>query len=296
MLAVPGATSGALTLTFVALAGIMAHHPVSAYVTAAPRPRARLLLAGLLLSAAVLAPPISWSTGCSSPADALPLMRVSPLPIGRAFYAVAAVLLLIPAAAAEELFFRGWLLRQIAAFTRRSSVLIIATALLFAAAHITFDGRHIYLDPGAFVTRALLGAGFAYMTLRLGGIEFSTGVHATNNILIVLFIEPLTLKTAAAPTDLTTGSIVEDVMLHRRLHPDHRNGRPLRLLRRWAGVGEAEGLPHLSAWPRREAGMTLGQCRTSRRRGGGGLRQSAVGDDDRGGRGGDAGRGAAGGG
>ncbi len=58
-----------------------------------------------------------------------------------------------------------------------------------------------------------MGAGFAYMTLRLGGIEFSTGVHATNNILIVLFIEPLTLKTAAAPTDLTTGRIIEDICL-----------------------------------------------------------------------------------
>ena len=34
-----------------------------------------------------------------------------------------------------------------------------------------------------------MGAGFAYMTLRLGGIEFSTGVHAANNLLIVLFIQ-----------------------------------------------------------------------------------------------------------
>ena len=31
------------------------------------------------------------------------------------------------------------------------------------------------------------------MALRLGGIEFSTGAHAANNLLIVLFIEPLSL-------------------------------------------------------------------------------------------------------
>ena len=173
MLAVPGATNGALALTFVALAAIMAHHPLTAYISASRRPRARLLLAGLLLSAVVLAPPI-LADRLFSPGQALPMLMVSPLPIGRAFYVVAAVVLLIPAAAAEELFFRGWLLRQLAAFSRRSSLLIIVTGLAFSALHFDFS-------PGAFITRALMGAGFAYMTLRLGGIEFSTGVHATNN-------------------------------------------------------------------------------------------------------------------
>jgi hypothetical protein len=32
------------------------------------------------------------------------------------------------------------------------------------------------------------------MTLRLGGIEFAVGAHAANNILILLFIQPMSLK------------------------------------------------------------------------------------------------------
>jgi hypothetical protein len=51
------------------------------------------------------------------------------------------------------------------------------------------------------------------MTLRLGGVEFSTGAHAANNILIVLFAEPLTLKTLAQPSKLTIGSAAEDLAL-----------------------------------------------------------------------------------
>ncbi len=232
MLAVPGATNGALALTFVALAAIMAHHPLAAYISAARRPRVRLLIAGLVLSVLVMAPPI-LADRWLAPGGRLPLLMVSPLPVGRTLYAIAAVLLLIPAAAAEELFFRGWLLRQLAAFSRRSSVLIIVTGLAFSAMHFDFS-------PGAFITRALMGAGFAYMTLRLGGIEFSTGVHATNNILIVLFIEPLTLKTAAAPTDLTTGSLIEDAFLIAGYVLITEAVARIGPLRRWAGVGQKE--------------------------------------------------------
>ncbi|MFL5223662.1 MAG: hypothetical protein ACJ8CH_09290, partial [Microvirga sp.] len=39
------------------------------------------------------------------------------------------------------------------------------------------------------VARALMGVGFCYMTLRTGGIEFSTGAHAANNILLLLFVQ-----------------------------------------------------------------------------------------------------------
>jgi hypothetical protein len=35
-----------------------------------------------------------------------------------------------------------------------------------------------------------MGAGFAYMTLRSGGIELSTGAHAANNILFILLVKP----------------------------------------------------------------------------------------------------------
>jgi hypothetical protein len=136
----------------------------------------------------------------------LPLLFVSSRLLDRTIYVLAATLLLVPAAAAEEILFRGWLIRQIAAFTKKPAVLILVTAVGFSALHGDFS-------PAAFLTRALMGAGFAYMTLRLGGVEFSVGAHAANNILIVLFVEPLTLKTIAETSKLTVGSAVQDLGL-----------------------------------------------------------------------------------
>jgi len=49
-------------------------------------------------------------------------------------------------------------------------------------------------DPNAFIDRALAGLAFCYMALRTGGVEFSTGAHAANNLLIVLLIQPLSLN------------------------------------------------------------------------------------------------------
>ena len=112
-------------------------------------------------------------------------------------------------------------------------MLIAATALVFSALHGEFS-----LD--AFVTRALMGAGFAYMTLRLGGIEFSTGAHAANNILIVLFIEPLTLKTAAAAADMSMASLLEDVALVIGYIVITEAVVRIEPLRRWAGVRASE--------------------------------------------------------
>jgi hypothetical protein len=81
-----------------------------------------------------------------------------------------------------------------------------------------------------------MGAGFAYMTLRLGGIEFSTGVHAANNILIVLFIEPLTLQNAGASSDLSLGALLEDVALIAGYIVITEAVVRVAPMRRWAGV------------------------------------------------------------
>jgi hypothetical protein len=64
---------------------------------------------------------------------------------------------------------------------------LVLSGLLFSAVH--FDPN---LD--AFLVRLAMGVGLAWMTLRLGGIEFSIGAHAANNIMILLFIQPMALK------------------------------------------------------------------------------------------------------
>ncbi len=181
------AVDAAPLVAFVAFAAAVAHQPLAAYASAAPRFRWRLLLLGLAMATLVLAPLVAAQrTMGGNPAP--PMMTVSGDFGGRLAYVVAS-LMLIPAAAAEELVFRGWLLRQTAAFAGRTGALLLVSSVLFAGAHFAFSPQAI--DPDAFLQLALMGAGFGYMTLRLGGIEFSSGAHAANNLLIVLFLEPL---------------------------------------------------------------------------------------------------------
>ncbi len=253
------ATNGPFALAFVAFAAILAGHRFRTYVSRAPAVRWRLLVAGLVLSVIVVAPVMAADRLFSRQVTVTPFLAVSQGLPGRAAYVLAAIALLIPAAAAEEIIFRGWLLRQLAAFSRNPFVLIVTSGLLFSVVHLLPDhstflsflsdlARNIVANPGALLDRTLMGGGFAYMTLRLGGIEFSTGAHAANNILIVLFIEPLTLKTVASAGDLSMASLLEDVALVVGYIVITEAVVRIALLRRWAGVqaGEISG-PLVSA-------------------------------------------------
>lgn len=198
-------TNGPLALTFLAVSSALSGRPLLTYVAWPSAPRWRLLVVGLALGMVWLAILLTVDSFATGKAPTPPLLSISAGWGGRSTYALSAIALLIPAAAAEELLFRGWMLRQTGVFTRNAWVLMVVNGLVFSAIHGDFS-----LD--AFLTRAIMGAGFVYMTLRLRGIEFSTGVHAANNIMIVLFIQPLTLKTVATP-DVSAGSILEDAML-----------------------------------------------------------------------------------
>jgi membrane protease YdiL (CAAX protease family) len=225
------AADGVFWVVFVAFAAAVIRQPLHVYITGAAQVRWRLLAAGAVLSAAAMAPVVVVDRLFDAGPSALPLVSVSASAGDRLVY-IAASLLLIPAAAAEELFFRGWLLRQVSAFLRRPTILIVVTALGFSALHFDFN-------PDAFLTRALMGAGFAYMTLRLGGIEFSTGAHAINNIMIVLFVQPLNLN-AAAGGDMSALSVVEDAALVGGYVLITEMVARLPALRRLAGVGAGE--------------------------------------------------------
>lgn len=170
-------SEGVFLLAFVMLASWIDQHRFSAYMTTTVMPRWRLWAAGMILSAAALTPLIIADPGGLA---ASPFLNPATHIGDRILYLFAA-LLLAPGAALEELFFRGWLIRQTAAFSRNPIVLLLGPALLFSALH---------LDPSgdAFVMRVLMGAGFGYMTLRTGGIELSSGAHAMNNMLFVLLV------------------------------------------------------------------------------------------------------------
>ena len=234
------AVDGVFLVAFVAFAAAIARQPLHVYITAAAQLRWRLLAAGLILSAAAMAPVVIADRLLDGGPSALPVVSVS-TGVGDRLAYIASSLLLIPAAAAEELFFRGWLLRQASAFLRRPAILITVTALSFSALHFDFN-------PDAFLTRALMGAGFAYMTLRLGGIEFSTGAHAINNIMIVLFVQPLAFDVASA-SGMSALSLAEDAALIGGYVVITELVARLPVLRRLAGVslGEVSGAAGLAA-------------------------------------------------
>ena len=227
--------NGVVALTFVAVAAAFTRRPLHSYVTVAPRVRWRLLGVGLAMSALALAPVLVIDRVASGSDNPLPVTSLTPDLWGRLAYA-ASSLLFIPAAAAEELFFRGWCLRQFAAFSKRPAFLMIATAVAFSALHFDFN-------PDSFLTRTLMGVGFAYMTLRLGGIEFSTAVHATNNILIVLFVAPLSLQPPEQGTGITAESLFVDLAMIAGYLAITEIVAHSTMLRRWAGVRSGEISP-----------------------------------------------------
>lgn len=205
LLVMPTFANGPLVLTFIVLAAALSHHQMRDYLTSAPRFRWRLLTAGVVMSMLAIGPLLGLDALVTGQASPMPVLTVSATLKGRLIYAASAIVLLIPAALIEEVLFRGWMLRQAAAFQRNPYFLMVFTGVAFSAVHLDFN-------PDAFLARAVMGAGFAYMTLRLGGLEFSTGAHAANNILIVIFLEPLTLKAPAA-TGMSPASLIQDLLL-----------------------------------------------------------------------------------
>ncbi|MGH6955199.1 MAG: CPBP family intramembrane glutamic endopeptidase [Caulobacteraceae bacterium] len=199
------ATNVPLAATFLAVAAAVSGRSMFGYVSAAPRFRWGLLWLGLAFSAVVIGGVVVASSLLDPRAPAFPVLSIASGTANRVGYGLVSFALLIPAAAAEEFVFRGWLLRQSAALSRNPIFLMALNGVLFSAVHGDFA-------PDAFLTRWVMGAGFVYMTLRLGGTEFSTGAHAANNILIVLFIQPLTLKPTPS-AGITGASLFQDLFL-----------------------------------------------------------------------------------
>jgi membrane protease YdiL (CAAX protease family) len=179
--------NGGMALAFVGVAALLHRRRLASYFTAAPRFRWRLLLLGLGLFAATIGPLLLASAALDPKAPTAPILAIGPDLGGKLIYTVVVVSLLLIAAAAEELVFRGWLTKVVGAWFPDPRVVLVLSGLLFSAIH--FDPN---LD--AFLVRLAMGVGLAWMTLRLGGIEFAIGAHAANNILILLFIQPMSLK------------------------------------------------------------------------------------------------------
>lgn len=204
LLAVLAGVNLGAAVGFVFAAGAIHHRRITEYVNSGERPRKRLLLGGLVIVGTAMAGLVAVSALAGQPIDP-PLWHVSPNLVGRTLYAVMAVGLLVLAAAAEELVFRGWLLKQSAAYVRDPIVLMALNGLLFAAIHF---------DPNidAFLVRAAMGAGLTWMALRLGGIELGIGAHAANNAVILLLVRPMTTR-PDAPHEFKAGLIASALVV-----------------------------------------------------------------------------------
>jgi membrane protease YdiL (CAAX protease family) len=171
----------------VGAAALLHRRSLASYFTAASGFRWRLMLLGLGLFVVTLGPLLLASAALDPKSPGAPVLSIGPDLATRLTYAVMVVVLFLIAAAAEELVFRGWLIKVVGAWFPDPRVVLVLSGLLFSAIH---------LDPNmdAFLMRLAMGVGLAWMTLRLGGIEFAIGAHAANNILILVFIQPMSLK------------------------------------------------------------------------------------------------------
>jgi len=108
------------------------------------------------------------------------------IPLGTFLICAAIVLVVTPLqAAAEEFAFRGLITQMFGGWLRSAPLVIVLSAIPFAAAHVQYlgDGGSLTWATADVALFALV-AGF--VTWRTGGIESSIALHATNNTLAFL--------------------------------------------------------------------------------------------------------------
>lgn len=118
-------------------------------------------------------------------------------------FLVVALMLLPLQTSAEELFFRGWVLRWASRLPRAATLLI--SGAVFSLPHLG-NPEAAGHEIAALLAWFTLGAGWAHVSLRDGGIELALGAHFANNIFSILVIgyDNAVLPTSAV---LTTGDL-----------------------------------------------------------------------------------------
>ena len=180
-----GISLGAMAVGFVSTASLVFRRGFKTFVTAARRFRWGLLVWGLLVTL--------WGLAVISAGDVLlrgetldvpPVLDPTASWSLRIQYVAAITLGFLVAATAEEVVFRGYLLQQMAAFTDRMAIPVLASSVAFALIHLEFA-------PEAMAARTLTGVAFCWAALRLGGLEFAIGAHLANNLLLGLASEAM---------------------------------------------------------------------------------------------------------
>ena len=139
-----------------------------------------------------------WMLRCAIPALVITLVStvlpigfelavggaIQPVPVETGTFVLLAVMivLLVPfQAAAEEYIFRGLIMQTIGAWVRPVPVAIVVSTVLFTIGHTQYE---IW---GA-LSVAVMGAGFAIVTWRTGGLEAAIALHVVNNVIALLLL------------------------------------------------------------------------------------------------------------
>ena len=125
-------------------------------------------------------------------------------------------------AGAEELFFRGYLVQQMAVRFRNPLIWGLIPAILFGAMHYNPDAGVVY-RVGYVVLTMIFGLLMTYAVYRTGSLHFAMGLHIVNNWLAVMFfgvrdeaeLSSLALWLSPAPTalELAVYGVVEIVVI-----------------------------------------------------------------------------------
>jgi uncharacterized protein len=190
-----GVVSAACLAGLLWAVSVVNHRPLGTWITAAPKFRWRLFFFGLgsfsLLLGGVAAIPEALHGWPDRPT----FLREGEFLSVRLVYLLVMLTALPMAAAFEEVLCRGWLLQTTAAFTPNLGVILVFNSVVFALLHTDNDIGHN-------VSRILLGMALGYAALRLGGLELGIGVHAANNLVILLLAQTLPQAEKSSPATL----------------------------------------------------------------------------------------------
>ena len=85
----------------------------------------------------------------------------------------------------EELFFRGYLMQGMALLTHNKLVLILINGILFMIPHL--GNPEMQRGPLLGLDYLIAGAMLAAIAIRDNGLELALGIHAANNLQVILF-------------------------------------------------------------------------------------------------------------
>ncbi|RED48148.1 CPBP family intramembrane glutamic endopeptidase [Aestuariispira insulae] len=88
---------------------------------------------------------------------------------------------------AEEIFFRGYLMQSIAAFTRIRLIILAVPALFFALLHF-YNPAEAYNDIWAKLSYITVALYIGWLVLKTDSLEASIGLHLAQNILAIVVV------------------------------------------------------------------------------------------------------------